>query len=316
MREERLRDPSASQLLCKTLVTAISPGTEIAAWRGLPHLRPGISFPRLMGYCNVSQVEAVGTEVLDIKVGDRILSFTSHRSHALLTQDDILLKLNPDHDAGRIATTYLFHLGYDAVMRSDIRPGSRVLVIGMGAIGLASVAMAHFAGASVCGLTEFEVNAKRAKAMGAEFVVGRADVNALADCWGGSSADVVISTTNQWADWRFALEAVGQMGLISCIGFPGRGEPPPDFNPLATEFFHAKQLRLEAVGMPPSRLDVRGLLRFTERSNIAWLAGLIACGKLNPDILISGKYPAANLERAYTDLVARKNAPITYLLEW
>ena len=316
LRQETLTGPAVDQILCKTLVSAISPGTEIAAWTGLPHLRPDVRFPRLMGYCNVSVVEAVGSDMSDYQVGDRVLSFTSHRTHALLRRSDILMKLLPSHDAGAIACTYLFHLGYDAIMRSDVRPGSRVLVIGMGALGLTTVALARQAGASVAALTNQAINGQRAEAMGADRIFDRSNITTLRDHWNGNGADVVISTSNKWDDWHIALEAAAQFGTIACLGFPGRGEPPPAFNPLATEFFHAKQLRIESVGMPPSRLDTRGLLRFSEKENIAWLAGMIGENRIDPSVLISAQYPAVELERAYVDLAARKDSPITYLLKW
>lgn len=316
VRQEELNGPAVDQILCKTLVSVISPGTEIAAWTGLPHLRPDVRFPRLVGYCNVGIIEAVGSEMSDYCVGERVLSFTSHRTHMLLSRNDILMRLDPSDDASAVACTYLFHLGYDAIMRSDVRPGSRVLVIGMGALGLTSVALARQAGASVVALTDQPVNAQRATVMGADWTFDRATISGLHDHWNGNGADVVITTSNKWADWHIALSAAAQFGIISCLGFPGRGEPSPAFNPMATEYFHAKQLRIESVGMPPSRLDTRGLLRFTEKENIAWLATMIGQGRIDPSVLLSAQYPAVELGQAYVDLTARRNSPITYLLKW
>ncbi len=47
---------AADKILCKTLVSAISPGTEIAAYDGLPPLHPIKAYPRLVGYCNVAEL--------------------------------------------------------------------------------------------------------------------------------------------------------------------------------------------------------------------------------------------------------------------
>ena len=73
-------------ILCETLVTAISPGTELAAYNGLPPLRPATGYPRLQGYCNVSQVIAKGSQVKSVNIGDRILTFQSHRSHFIVPE--------------------------------------------------------------------------------------------------------------------------------------------------------------------------------------------------------------------------------------
>jgi hypothetical protein len=66
---------ASDEILCKTLVSAISPGTEIAAYNGLPPLRPMKPYPRLVGYCNVSEIIDVGSNVTEYKIRQRILTF-------------------------------------------------------------------------------------------------------------------------------------------------------------------------------------------------------------------------------------------------
>lgn len=312
-REESLPPaPSPGALLCATLVSAISPGTELGAYTGLPPLRDGTGYPRVQGYCNVAQVLAVGGDVPGLAPGDRVLSFSSHRSHFQIPAAEVLLRLDPAMDAGHIACCYMFHLGYEAVLRAGVRPGSRVLVIGLGALGLATVALAARAGATVAALTAHPRAAERARALGARHVLARGDTKALA----ALQADVVVTTTNGWADWDLALRATGQRGYIAVLGFPGRGEPPPAGNPLDARQFYAKQLRIEAVGMAAELPDGRGLLRFNERDNLQWLAGEIFAGRLPAEALISGRYAAARIEDAYRALLAREGSPVTYLLDW
>ena len=308
VRTEPLAAPGMGEVACATIVSAISPGTELAAFTGQPLLRPGTGFPRLQGYCNVARVTALGAGVTGVAVGDRVLSFTSHRSAFNIAAADILLTLPADADAGRIATSYLFHLGYNAVLRGGVRAGHRVLVIGLGALGLTSVAMAAVAGAEVTALSDHAATARRALALGATAVVRRADTL--------PQADVVIVTTNGWDDWHRALQAAAPLGTIAVLGFPGRGQPAPDFNPLASEYFYVKQLRLEAVGLSPEAADSRHFLRFNERDNLAWIAGRIAVGRIDADMLISGRYPGVEIARAYDDLLARRGDPVTYLLDW
>src|SRR5688572_21668827 len=45
-------DITEDQLLARTEFSAVSLGTEMAAYSGEPPLRPGIIYPRLVGYCN------------------------------------------------------------------------------------------------------------------------------------------------------------------------------------------------------------------------------------------------------------------------
>lgn len=311
LREEALAAPGAGEVLCETVVSAISPGTELAAWRGLPPLRPSVAYPRLQGYCNVARVIECGEGVDSVAPGDRVLSFASHRSHHLLAESDILYRLPDDADEGQVVAAYLFHLGYNAVLRADVRAGSKVLVIGLGALGLTSVAMAHLAGAEVHGLSGQPAPAELARGYGARSVFARGDaaLDALA-------ADVVITTTNGWGDMEIAMRAAGQNGTIACLGFPGRGEPAPETNPFDSQYFYMKQLSIEAVGWSPETNDSRGFNRFNERDNIAYLARLIEDGRLDPAPILSGRYRGEDIAQAYADLYARKDDAVTYLLDW
>jgi len=303
-------------IVCETIVTAISPGTELGAYTGLPALRSGVAYPRLQGYCNVARVLAVGVGVGSIKPGDRVLSFTSHRSHFVIATDEVLLVLESGDRADDIVCTYLYHLGYNAALRSDVRAGSRVLVIGLGALGLASVAVASLAGARVFGLSDHVIAQRIAVESGARAVFARSDTGALRTALSEGLADVVIVATNSWDDWAIALDMAAIRGTIACLGFPGRGQAPGSFNPLDSRFFYAKQLRIEAVGHSPEKPDARGFLRFNERENLRYLAELIVGGRLNPRLLASGSYPGSDIVRAYRDLLDRKDSAITYLLQW
>lgn len=311
--DQPLAAPGDGELLCQTLVTAISPGTEIAAYQGLPPLREGPQYPRVQGYCNVARV--LESRCAGIPAGARVLSFSSHRDRFILPESEVLHRLSDDADAGLISTAYLFHLGYNAVLRGGVRPGSRVVVLGLGALGLTSVAMAALAGADVWGVSDHAVPAQLAQRFGARMAYGRAQQDALkAELAAG--ADVVINTVNGWDDWRLGLSLAGQNGVIACLGFPGRGQPAPEQNPFDPALFYMKQLRVEAVGWSPEVNDSRGFLRFNERENLAWIARQIEDGRLNAAAIVSGRYPAEQIEQAYADLIERRNSPVTYLLDW
>jgi threonine dehydrogenase-like Zn-dependent dehydrogenase len=308
--------PEAGDVLCETLMTAISPGTELAAYTGAPALRAGISYPRLLGYCNVARVLSVGSAVRDLGVGDRVLSFMSHRSHFVMPASSAQVRLPQDAKTEDAVCAYLFHLGYNAMLRSDVRAGSRVLVIGLGALGLTSIAMAALAGADVIGISDHPVPAGIARDFGASQVHSRAEFERLLDDPNYALADVVVATTNAWTDWDIALKAAAQRGTIAVLGFPGRGAEPPQLNPLDSRYFYTKQLRIEAVGLSPEKPDDRGFTRFNVKANLAFIVQRIIAGDLDPAALVSGVYAGAEIERAYQDLLARSSSPITYILRW
>src|SRR5713101_6397474 len=89
VREVDLPDPAANQILVRTEVSAISPGTELAVWTGThqwlkdPNL-PDWKFPFRSGYSAAGTVVEVGAQILDIKPGDRVSYPGNHASHELL----------------------------------------------------------------------------------------------------------------------------------------------------------------------------------------------------------------------------------------
>ncbi|WP_018268166.1 zinc-binding dehydrogenase [Methylosinus sp. LW4] len=316
IRTEALRAPDDKDLLCQTIVSAISPGTELAAYKGLPPLRSGPNYPRLVGYCNVARVLETGNHVTRFRTGDRVLTFTSHRSAFVVAEDEVLYRLPESASADDIVCAYLFHLGYNAVLRGNARAGSRVLVIGLGPLGLTTVAMASVAGAQVYALSDQGGPAAIAREFGAEAVFARHERAAMIEALGSDLADLVVSTTNGWNDWETALAAAGKMGIIGVLGFPGRGEPAPTINPLASQYFYMKQLRIEAVGLSPEHPDSRGFSRFNVRSNLDYLARQISSGNLRSSLLVSGAYEGLDIRSAYRDLDSRRSSPTTYLLRW
>ncbi len=305
-----------SDVLAETIISAISPGTELAAYTGAPPLRPGGAFPRLLGYCNVARVLRCGKGVTRVKPGDRILTFSSHRSHFCIPATDVLAVLSAGIASEDAACAYLFHLGYDAVLKSGVRPGSEVMVIGLGVLGLTTVALAAFAGARVFAISDQEAAREKALVFGATECFSRAERQRITERLGALRAGVVITTSNTWADWRLALEAAGQRATIAVLGFPGRQETAIPFNPLDSEHFYMRQLCIMAVGLSPEQPDSRGFLPFNERANLQRLLEWIKAGQLRPSELVSGRFPSAQLGEAYERLLRREGNPITYLLDW
>lgn len=118
-------------------------------YRGDPPLRPGEVYPRVVGYCNVAEVIGKGSSVSKYKVGDRILTFQSHRSAFVCSEESIITNLPGNVDLIKAATTYLFHLGYNALLRGNFKPGHNIAVVGLGTLGLTVVSLASLFGANV-----------------------------------------------------------------------------------------------------------------------------------------------------------------------
>ena len=299
------------EIVLATEFSAVSPGTELSAYVGLPPLRPGPIYPRYQGYCNCGLVIAIGSNVKAVAAGDRVLTNAAHRSHYRMSQSDIITRVPAGMDGADASVTYLFHLGYAALLRANLRMGQRVAVVGLGALGVGAVAVSYAAGAEVVAISGREQGLSRARRLGAAVTCGPEDaaVDKL-------EADVVITTSSSWRDWTAALRAARRGGLIAVLGFPGRGEPDAHSNPLDSQYFYDKQLTLMGVGQLLDEVAGSRSPSPRLRANMRYLVDLINAGRLPVKELAAHVRPAQDLKQVYEDLLARREDVLTYVLKW
>lgn len=307
-----------------TLYSAVSPGTELAAYEGLEPLRPDRRHSRVVGYCNLARVLGAGEWVRKYRAGDIVLTLESHRSHFVCGEDEILLCLpQREYSAEQleeVSTTYLFHQGYSALLAGDLKPGQYVGVVGLGTLGLATIAVASRFGARALGFSDREEGRDSARELGAvaafDKVCDDAVRQALASTTSRTGIDIVVVTGNDWQDWRLALELVRPGGKICVLGFPGRRDEIPPFNPLDAQWFYRKQISVLACGYTPDvDIDPRDI-RFTIRRNCAYLLELILDGELPARRLISLVAPWNELDSVYRRIAAREPGFLTAVLRW
>jgi threonine dehydrogenase-like Zn-dependent dehydrogenase len=292
----------AGEVAARTLFTAVSAGTELAAYRGDPPLRPTVApYPRLVGYCNVAEVVAVGKNVERFKAGDRVLSDQSHRSAFVCAASDIFRVLPIGLDPWAASTVYLFHLGYVALRSAGLQAGQRVSVIGLGAIGLGTVACARTMGIGVGAVSNQHASLSLAREWGATAV-------ARDDAAGLEAADCVVLTSCAWRDWQLALQIVRSGGTVAVLGFPGRGQGLPDFNPLDSQWLYDKRLVIRSVGPAASPEQLR--------RNLAHLLDLMSTHRLDPARLISRTIHWRELPELYATMATARGSLLTAVLRW
>lgn len=132
----------------KTLCTLISAGTEINAafldvfdW----------GYPKKAGYAAVFQVEHVGSEVTDIEVGDLVFSMCEHQTYQVCHRRSVIKlpkALQPEHALfARLAGVSMATLS-----RTSVTPGEKVMVTGLGTVGLMAMFIYSNLGYEVIGV--------------------------------------------------------------------------------------------------------------------------------------------------------------------
>jgi threonine dehydrogenase-like Zn-dependent dehydrogenase len=319
--ETETLDPGAlahDQVLCRTRVSAISPGTELAAFNGAPPLRPTQQvYPRLVGYLNVAEVMARGSAVTSVEPGERVLTFTSHRSHYVVDETRLRARVPATVSDEHAALAYLYRLALTGLRRAQVTDGSRVAVFGLGAIGLAAVDLARARGCRVVALSGSEVARRTAGELGAVAARDKRGYDrdaARADL--GDLPQAAVSTSNAWDDLQTAVGLLAFNGVLALLGFPGRTQGPPAFNPFDPQYFYDQQLTVTSAGMAPAEPGTGSEDPAVLPTDLADILDRFASGALNPGRLIARRYPWRELEAAYHYLDGPDRAPGTVLLDW
>lgn len=130
-----------SEVRGRTLVTLISPGTELA-WAN------GDSFPIRPGYAAIFEAEEIGADVADIRPGDRLLCMGGHRSTQQFDRR-YTLKIPDGMPAELAVVARLMGVSMTTLMTTAARPGEKVIVCGAGPVGYLAAHQCRIAGYDV-----------------------------------------------------------------------------------------------------------------------------------------------------------------------
>jgi threonine dehydrogenase-like Zn-dependent dehydrogenase len=306
------------EFIAETIYTAISPGTETAAFIGKEPLRPGSIYPRVVGYCNIARVLFKGKSILDISVGDIVLTFQSHRSHYMQSNKVFYLKVKPEL-AKKATIAYLFHLGYHSLLTANAKQGHNIAIIGAGVLGVATSIISEVSGArtflfsnqtdsiSFMAKNNKFVSVLKKQESSLKFIQTQTEETGL---------DIIVNTSNSWDDYKFALNAVNTNGVIVNLGFPGRGEEFPLFNPLDPQFVYTKNLTIKALSPLYEAEISASQIRFNVKRNLKYIISLLNSGKISFDQLVTNKISYLNLNNQYIQFTSQSNYMLSTLIHW
>ena len=313
-------DLDAHQILVETQVSALSTGTDLGNYLGDSTYVPGApDYPRWVGYSNTGVVRAAGREVRGFRSGDRVFSTKPHQSAYIAQEDELLIRIPESVSFEQASLTYLTGLGLAAMRQAQYETGENIVVIGLGVIGLATTGLASAMGANVIGVANSETRARAAMEVGASGCLSSNATDPIAQMksfFRGAEADLVILTSNSWQSYFLALDLARFNGRISILGFPGRGEPIPERNPLDPSPFYSKQLTLLGAGSSP-KLDCEPQdIRFNLRRNLEYILDLMASKRLNLSPLISHQLPYHSMRDAYEMARNHSKELIAAVFDW
>lgn len=151
LREEVVSSPGPGQVLVQTILSAVSPGTELLIYRGqapqelaadtgIAALTGTLAFPLKYGYGAVGQVVQSGPETPPYWQGKLVLAFHPHEE-LFLAEPVELLPVPPD--LGPEDAVFLPNMQTAVTLVLDGKPliGEKVVVFGQGIVGLLLTAL-------------------------------------------------------------------------------------------------------------------------------------------------------------------------------
>jgi 2-desacetyl-2-hydroxyethyl bacteriochlorophyllide A dehydrogenase len=304
--------PAANELLIRTRVSLISPGTERAFFLGMPNTSQ--KYPQPTGYSNIGQVVALGADVRGWRVGERVASAAHHASHAAIDAD--ACQPVPDAvDDDAAAFFQLAAIALQGVRKARIELGEPVAVIGAGLIGLLALQLARLQGALPA--MSVDLDARRlafAELVGADATLPADDdlLDSLQNVCQAAGAAVVIEATGHPEAIPTAFELAQPGGRVVLLGST-RGE---------TEFVNfyrdVHRKGLTVIGAHnitrPARDSAPGWWTLADDQRVA--LKLLALGRLAVQPLITDRFPWRDAVQAYELLKRPKPETLGMLLDW
>jgi 2-desacetyl-2-hydroxyethyl bacteriochlorophyllide A dehydrogenase len=220
-------DAGTGEVRLRTRVTLMSTGTEGIAFAQRfgegTHWARYVEYPFRPGYSCVGVVEQAG-EGAGLSLGDRVVARAPHASQVVVRAERCTPV--PDGlDDEQAVWFALAKIAFVGIRVGEVRPGSRVLVIGAGPIGQMAIRWAAAAAAAaVVVVDSIATRLDLAVTGGATATIGGSLDDArdeLAAAFGGQAPEVVIDSTGNAAVLPGALGAAADHGRVVLLGDAG-----------------------------------------------------------------------------------------------
>ncbi len=325
-RAEERPSPGPGDVLVEIAYTALSPGSNVFAWRTGSYTGSPRPEPEELLYMGSGTVRAIGSSVGSIAVGDRVVLTTGHQAWTC-AREQAVHRVPDGLDLRSASLSYLSGWSVSALHLGGYRAAETVVVMGLGLVGASAAAVADLMGARVVALDVDAARIAFGQTLGLESVV-RVGTNEtrelLAAVLDERGPDLVIETTGNWAGLREAIGLARDYTRIAIMGIY-REPPPADlglelFSSLQAfpAAFHYKRLQLIGVGADPAPDDVSGPTPypFTTRSNFAYVLGQAARGRLHLDRLVTDVFPSDRIGPVLERIAGGDSSMVGVVFDW
>ncbi len=317
--ERELPIPGPNEVLVQTLLSAISPGTEMLLYRGqfptgtddsVDAISANLSYPCAYGYACVGRVLETGKQVDKAWHGRLIFAFQPHTS-LFITPHTSLIAL-PQGFSPETAC-FLPNMETAVNLAQDAAPilGERALVLGQGIVGLLLTALLRqFPLEALVTTDVYPLRRAASQALGVSacFDAGRPDLDTALRQILPSGSDLTLEVSGSPLALNTAIEHTAFSGRIILGSW--YGEKTAAIN-LGGRFHHS---RLQLISSQVSTISPELSARWdkSRRFNVAWQS----LAKIQPEKWITHRFPLEKANDAYRLLDEHPQQAIQVILEY
>jgi len=270
---------------------------------------PGVVDPSRMGYSDAGVVEAVGEDVKDVSVGDRVTAVAPHAEYVTGVPgvpDARIIPLPGDISFEEATFLPLLTSSVAWAQTAGIKEGDTVVILGQGLVGslVMQVAKSYNPG-RIIAIDALDLRCELAERLGADVVINCSKVDsvqAVKELTGGGGADIVIECVGGYAgikSFEQAQDMVKSHGLIHLIALY-QGGPLP---------LHSGKIM--------SKRLIAGILISEPRSKTAQRAiKHIQDGSVRVKEMITHRFPLAEAKQAFDLLYEHPEEALGVIFEY
>lgn len=312
--------PQADEVTVALEYSAISAGTEKANFIGM---RNGVDkaedaapkYPRTVGYSAAGIVTAVGSDVTDIEVGDRVVAFWGKHKKDITLKRKNVIKIPKEVSSQEASLTLISTFPLAAIRKTHLEIGESAMVMGLGILGIFAVQELKAAGAyPVIAVDPIQERRELALKLGADYALDPMEesfyekAKELSD--GG--VNVCIEVTGLGIGLIQALECMQLMGRVALLGCTRSSHFEIDYYGKV----HGRGISLigaHTVARPKVESSA-GL--WTDEDDLKTVLNLIKGKRLNFKDMISEIHSPEEANEVFNRLATEKNFPIGVLFDW
>jgi predicted dehydrogenase/threonine dehydrogenase-like Zn-dependent dehydrogenase len=286
----------------------------------LAQVRAKLQEPLALGYSAAGVVLACGAGVQDLRPGDRVAVASSHAAVVAVGRN-LCAPIPENVSFEQAAYAPLGAIALQGVRLAEVELGSRVLVLGLGLLGLITVGLLRAQGCRVWGIDLDPSRASLARSFGAEITTSSVDPKGDLASVGPQGFDAVLITAAAPGNETIELAAdvVRNRGRVVAVGLVGLNVPREPFFRKEVELTVSHSM---GVGRGDEQYESAaedypvGQARWTMRRNIESVLSAIATGALPVSMLTSHRFPVEDAPAAYDLITKGKTAQLGVLLQY